>query len=196
MALQIKSFTGTGVLQYLNDLTRLRMEVFHDFPYLYDSSITYEKNYIRTLANAPDSVIVAAVDGDKVVGISTGMPMFDETPEVRQPFLENGHDVSKIFYFGESVLQKAYRGQGIGVEFFKQREAHARSLGGFEWLTFCAVIRPEDHPLRPKHYVPLDQFWKKRGFEPTNMICYMEWKDLNEAEESAKPLRFWRKKLF
>lgn len=195
MSVQIKSFTGTGVLQYLDDLARLRMEVFRDFPYLYDSSISYEKNYIRTLANAPNSVIVVVFDEGKVVGISTGMPMFDETPEVRQPFIEHGYDISKVFYLGESVLQKAYRGQGIGVEFFKQREAHARNLQHFEWLTFCGVIRPENHPLRPKNYKTLDNFWHNRGFTPTNMICYMEWKDIDEVEEKPKPLRFWMKSL-
>ncbi|MFN7116291.1 MAG: GNAT family N-acetyltransferase [Saprospiraceae bacterium] len=195
MAVEIQSFTGAAALQYLDDLAKLRMEVFRDFPYLYDGDADYEAQYLRTLANAPDSVIVVALDDNKVIGASTGMPMANETSEVQKPFIEHHYNIEEIFYFGESVLQKNYRGQGIGIEFFKHREAHARRLNRFEWLTFCGVVRPEDHPLRPKDYVPLDNFWKKRGFVPTNMICYMEWKDLDEAEESVKPLRFWLKKL-
>lgn len=195
MSIEIQSFTGTAALQYLDDLAKLRIEVFRDFPYLYDGYKSYEAQYLQTLANAPDSVIVIAFDHNKVVGASTGLPMAHETLEVQQPFLQNQYNILSIFYFGESVLQQHYRGKGIGIEFFKYREAHARHLNRFEWLTFCGVVRPEDHPLRPKDYVPLDDFWKKRGFEPTNMICYMEWKDLNEAEESAKPLRFWKKRI-
>ncbi len=196
MIVKIQTFSGIAALQYLDDLAKLRIEVFRDFPYLYDGNMEYEHSYLETYIQTPDSVLVIAFDGNKIVGASTALPMEHETPNVQQPFLENGYDLSTIFYFGESVLKKNYRGQGVGVEFFKQREAHARQLNRFEWLTFCGVVRPEDHPLRPKDYQPLDEFWKKRGFEPTNMVCYMEWKDLNEAAESAKPLRFWRKRLF
>lgn len=195
MSIQVKSFSGASMLAYLADLAKLRIEVFREFPYLYEGDTSYEEAYLHKMTNALDSVVVVAFDADKVVGVSTGMPMANETPAVQKSFVENEYDISKIFYFGESVLQKDYRGQGIGVKFFKHREAHARSLNRFEFLTFCGVIRPADHPLRPKDYVPLDDFWRKRGFERTEMICYMDWKDLDEEQESAKPLRFWWKQL-
>lgn len=195
MNIQLQSFSGITMLPYLDDLAKLRIEVFREFPYLYDGNIGYEQHYLHTLANAPDSVIVVAFDKDKVVGASTGIPMTSETSAVQKPFVEQGYDIDKIFYFGESVLQKSYRGQGIGVEFFKHREAHACGLNRFEYVTFCSVIRAADHPLRPKDYLPLDYFWKKRGFEQTEMVCYMTWKEVGEAEESTKPLRFWMKHL-
>ncbi len=193
--LQIKSFSDSEVLPYLDNLAELRLEVFREFPYLYDGDRKWEEAYLNQLATATDTVIVVAFDGDKVVGASTGLPMTHESVEVQKPFLEGGYDVSKIFYFGESVLQKKYRGQGIGVEFFKHREAHARRLNQFEVLTFCSVMRATNHLLRPKDYVPLDDFWRKRGFEPTELICYLTWKEVGETKESAKPLRFWWKHL-
>ena len=49
--------------------------------------------------------------------------------------------------------------------FFDRREAQARSLGRFTHSAFCAVVRPPDHPLRPKDYVPLDAFWGRRGYD-------------------------------
>ena len=80
----------------------------------------------------------------------------------------SGFDVASIFYCGESVLEPAYRGHGIGHRFFDLREAHARALGGFRSITFCAVVRPPDHPQRPAEYRPLDAFWRKRGYAPVD----------------------------
>jgi GNAT superfamily N-acetyltransferase len=99
-----------------------------------------------------------------------------------------------VFYCGESVLDKRYRGLGIGVRFFEQREAHAADLGGFKHITFCCVERPLDHPRRPADYVPLDAFWNKRGYvkHPELHTTY-SWKDLDDATETAKPMTFWLK---
>ncbi len=191
----VRSFTGPAALDYLNDLAALRIEVFREFPYLYDGNMASERAYLQAFLAAPDAVLVIAFDGEKVIGASTGLPMIHETPNIQQPFLEAGYDIEKVFYYGESVLKKAYRGKGLGLAFFEHREAHARKLGQFDWVCFCGVIRPEDHPRRPEDYVPLDDFWQKRGFERTEMICNISWQDLDEASESPKTLRFWKKRL-
>ena len=72
--------------------------------------------------------------------------------------------------------------------------SHAKDLGGFKHITFCCVERPIDHPRRPKEYVPLDQFWNKRGYykHPELRSAY-SWKDLDDVEESSKPMTFWLK---
>jgi GNAT superfamily N-acetyltransferase len=92
-------------------------------------------------------------------------------------------------------LLTPYRGQGIGVAFFAGREAHAVGRG-FHHAAFCAVQRPTDHKLRPASYVPLDAFWRKRGFTPhPELVCHMSWRDVNQPDESQKPLMFWLKPL-
>ncbi|MDX1942107.1 MAG: GNAT family N-acetyltransferase, partial [Saprospiraceae bacterium] len=129
--IKIETFTGGAAMPYLNDLAQLRVEVFRDFPYLYDGNLIYEQDYVQTYIKAMDSVLVIAFDGDSVIGVSTALPMENEPINIQKPFLDRCFDTSKIFYFGESVLKKAYRGQGIGVEFFNQREAQARKLNRF-----------------------------------------------------------------
>ena len=99
----------------------------------------------------------------RIVGAATCLPLAAETPNVQKPFIEAGMDLSRLFYFGESVLDPAYRGRGIGVAFFKAREAQA---AGYQTTCFCAVQRPADHPLRPKTYVPLDEFWRTGAITP------------------------------
>lgn len=192
--IRIERFSGPALAQYIPELARLRIEVFRDFPYLYDGDYEYEEKYLQTYIDTPESVIVLAFDGDKVVGASTALPMKFETIEMKQPFIENGYDLDEVFYCSESVLNKNYRGLGLGVKFFEHREAHAQYLGGFKHITFCCVERPIDHPRRPKDYVPLDQFWNKRGyFKHSELKSAYTWKDLDDTEETSKPMTFWLK---
>ena len=193
---RIERLTGERLRDLLPELARLRITVFRAFPYLYDGSLDYEQRYLRTYAEAADSVIVGAFDGETVVGASTGLPLAHEPAALTRPFVAHGFDVARVFYFGESVLLPAYRGHGIGVGFFREREAHVRSLGRFGHVAFCGVVRPPGHPRRPADYVPLDEFWRKRGFAPVDgMAGSISWRDLDEAEETAKPMQFWIKRL-
>ncbi len=192
--IRIERWSGVALQQYIPELARLRIEVFRDFPYLYDGDYDYEKKYLQTYIDMPESVIVLAFDGDKVVGASTAIPMKYETDELKKPFLEQGYNLDDVFYCSESVLDKDYRGLGLGVRFFEQREAHAADLGGFKHITFCCVERPMDHPRRPASYVPLDQFWNKRGyFKHPELKTTYTWKDLDELQETPKPMTFWLK---
>ena len=194
--LKLERWSGQALNQFIPDLARLRIDVFREWPYLYDGDLAYEERYLKTYIEAPNSVIVLAFDNDNVVGASTGIPLISETDEVQAPFLKAGYDPNTVFYCGESVLLPEYRGQGAGVAFFDHREAHARDIGGFNYSCFCGVQRPVDHPRRPADYIPLDNFWRKRGYEKHNELnTTFSWKELDETEESPKPMTFWMKNL-
>ena len=135
--IRIERYSGAALQRYISELARLRIEVFRDFPYLYDGDYDYEKKYLQLYIDTPESVVVLAFDGDKVVGASTAIPMKYETDQLKKPFLEHGYNLDDVFYYSESVLNKDYRGLGLGVRFFEQREAHAEDLGGFKYITFC-----------------------------------------------------------
>ncbi|MFN9163265.1 MAG: GNAT family N-acetyltransferase [Alphaproteobacteria bacterium] len=195
MSLVVEPLTGEALQGRLDDLSRLRIEVFRDYPYLYDGELSYERRYLAGLAASRDGVIVVASEGGVVVGASTGAPLVDQPTEITAPFREHGDDVGRIFYFGESVLRRSHRGRGIGVRFFDLREAHARRHG-FSKTVFCAVVRPEGHPLRPSDHVPLDAFWRHRGYAPlAGYQCAISWRELGEAGESPKPMQFWYRRL-
>jgi hypothetical protein len=82
------------------------------------------------------------------------------------------------------------------VAFFREREAHARTLGGCEFAAFCAVQRPENHPARPADDEPLDGFWTRRGFtRRADLRCTMRWRDVGDVEETEKQMVFWLKSL-
>lgn len=196
MSLQVHPFSGQAALPFIDELARLRIQVFREFPYLYEGDYEYERNYLQTFLGAPGNLLALAFDGSRVVGASTAMPMIHETPNIQAPFQEKGFDLERIYYFSESILEKAYRGRGIGKEFFRLREEKAVELGGFGLLAFCAVLRPADHPLRPPDYAPLDAFWQKQGFSRHDeLVCSIPWKDLTEPAESPKSLVFWLKEI-
>lgn len=195
-SLTIRRFTGTALDDYIEAVAHLRIEVFRDFPYLYDGTMAYERKYLQTYTACPQAVVVAAFAGDTVVGASTAIPMAFEEASFRQPFVQHGYDPARIFYCAESVLRRDYRGQGIGVKFFEEREAHARELGGFDWYCFCSVQRSADHPRRPADYQPLDRFWQKRGYtKHPELTAAYAWKDLDEPVETSKRLEFWLKSV-
>lgn len=192
--MQIKIVQGKAVTPYIADLAGLRTTVFRAFPYLYEGSEDYEASYLATYAQSPESLFVLALDGETIVGASTGVPMTDASDVFKVPFLAAGIDPEKVFYFGESVLLSSYRGRGLGVRFFAEREAYACRLGRFDWCAFCAVERPRDHPLRPADYVPLDAFWGKRGYaHRAELNTMLAWQDIGEADETEKPMSFWLK---
>jgi len=194
-SLPIETLSGEGTLAALLALARLRVTVFRAFPYLYEGDLAYEQCYLSKFAGLHDGTIVVARDGEEIVGASTALPLAKAGASEQQPFLSAGMDLGRIYYFGESVLLPEYRGRGLGVAFFDAREARARALG-YRTAAFCAVERPADHPRRPKNYTPLDAFWAKRGYRKRpEFSTTFSWQDLDEAEESPKPMVFWTKEL-
>jgi len=193
---RVEFFAGAAMLPHLPALARLRIAVFRDWPYLYDGSLENEQSYLASFAACPRAGLALAFDGTAAVGCSSCLPLADEDDNIRAPFLAHGWDVGKFFYFGESVLLPQYRGQGVGVAFFRAREAHARATSDCDFATFCAVQRPADHPLRPAGAVPLDSFWRKRGFVPyPDLACTMRWQQVDSDEKVTNRLAFWLKSL-
>lgn len=195
MSVSVAPVAPEAVADLLPDLARLRIEVFRAWPYLYAGDLDYEMVYLRPYADSADAIIVAAHDGDRLIGAATGAPMEDHADAFGAPFRDRGFRLEEIFYCAESVLLPAYRGQGIGHAFFDHREARAMALGR-KWCCFCSVVRPADHPARPDDYRPLDAFWRKRGYEPlAGALADFAWRDLGAEAETSKPLQFWLRRL-
>jgi GNAT superfamily N-acetyltransferase len=178
-----------------DDIARLRIEVFRDFPYLYEGDLAYERRYLETFMASPGAVVIGALDGDRLVGAATASPLRDHFDEFGEPFRQRGLDLSRYFYFGESVLQKTYRGRGVGVRFFDEREKAALGAG-FAACVFSSVVRPHDHAARPAGYEPLDKFWARRGYHRIDgLTTLFSWRDVGDDGETDKLMEFWSKEL-
>lgn len=196
MTLKILCLQGKEILPYIDDLARLRIKIFHEYPYLYEGDMDYEKWYLQTYVDCADSVMIVAMDGTKVVGASTAIPLKHALKEFQQPFAEHGFNIETIFYYGESLLLAEYRGHGMGKQFFQERERMARKSGDYTIAAFCAVERGANDPKRPDNYKALDAFWQRQGFVKRPELCaYVPWKEIGETTESIKPMVFWLKNL-
>lgn len=194
--IDVKTFTGADVAPHLDAVAALRIAVFHDWPYLYAGDHDYEKKYLATYAKSPESLFVLAFDGERVIGASTGIPLTDETDSFQKPFAQRGIALADVFYFGESVLLKDYRGHGLGHCFFDEREGYAGRLGRFRLTAFCAVERDADDPRKPAGFRPNDVFWNKRGYRrQDDMFCAIDWQEIGAAQPSDHRLRFWLRDL-
>ncbi|MDO9706750.1 GNAT family N-acetyltransferase [Paracraurococcus lichenis] len=191
--LRLETLSGAALQAALPALSRLRVTVFAEWPYLYAGDAAAEARYIAAYAADPQAAVVVAFDGETPVGMATCQPMTTAHGPVAAAFRARGLDPARFCYLGESVLLPPYRGRGAGVAFFAAREAHARGLG-LPATAFCAVVRNPNDPRRPKDYVPLDGFWRKRGYAPRpDLSCVFQWKEIGDDRETTHVLSFWLK---
>ena len=193
--IDVRPLAGPDLEAVLDQVAQLRITVFRDWPYLYDGTLDYERQYLDSYRDNPGALLVGAVHEGRLIGASTSTPMEDHAPEFAAPFRALGIPLEKILYGAESVLLRPYRGMGLGHRFIDLREAHARALGRTH-VAFCSVIRPEDHPARPGAYRSNDAFWRGRGYDTLpGVVARFSWKDLGDGEETEKPLQFWMRHL-
>ncbi|MEL6188684.1 MAG: GNAT family N-acetyltransferase [Myxococcota bacterium] len=181
--------------QVEGEVARLRIEVFRDYPYLYDGSLEYERTYLAAYARSAEALWVVARAGTRIVGASTGLPLADEVEALGDPFAAGSPSKEDVFYFGESVLLPEFRGLGLGHRFFDMREAHAQRLGRYSHTAFAAVVRAQDHPRRPRTHRDLEPFWQGRGYRPSGRHLTLSWKEIDEPKETEKPLELWIRAL-
>ncbi len=192
----LKLFQGTEMNSVFPELAKLRIQIFRDFPYLYEGDLEYEKKYLKRYSNSSRGFLAALYDADNnMIGAATALPLSDEEEFVQNPFLKSKLPIHEIFYFGESVLLPEYRGQGLGHVFFDEREKFSLSFSDYKITTFCAVQRSSDHPLRPTHYKPLNEFWEKRGYKiQPELQSEFSWADLDSKNETLKKMQYWIKR--
>lgn len=169
---------GDETRPYLEDLAKLRCEVFREYPYLYEGDVAYEREYLARYAETARAYLVLARFRNQIVGVSTCMAMEEADPAFQAPFTREGYDLRHICYFGESVLLPEFRGHGVGKRFFDLRENWALT-NRLPVQTFCSVLRQEHHPFQPDGYRPHDAFWKKRGFvRHDHLIAELDWPEI------------------
>jgi GNAT superfamily N-acetyltransferase len=186
---------GSSVLEVIPELAKLRITVFREYPYLYEGSVEYEQKYLKRYAESEQCIVVIVRDGETIVGASTGMPLSSEASEVVDPIRKAGHQIKEWFYLAESVLLPDYRGRRLGHRFFEERITHAQGCG-YKKACFCAVVRPEIHPMQPSNYLSLEPLWNRHGFQKADGIeTTFSWREIGEQQETKKTMAYWVREL-
>ncbi len=179
-----------------HELATLRINVFREYPYLYEGNLEYEKNYLSQYLSTKNSVLVIAKDKERIIGAITGIPLNETFSDCRNFFIENKIPMEGRFYLGEITLLKEYRGQGIGARLYEVFEEFVRSNERYQEIVLCEVATSKDDPRRTSDYFCLDSFWAKRGYvKNPDWVTQFSWKELDSEKEFYHPMVFWTKKL-
>jgi GNAT superfamily N-acetyltransferase len=187
--------TGTAIAAGLNDMATLRLEIFREYPYLYEGHRDDELDYLGTYVKAPDACVILAHEGATVIGAVTGMPLTHEDQQMRAAFAGTTFPLDEIYYIGEMLFRPAYRNCGLGRKLLGQMERQIRSLGHYRTLACATVERPDDHPLRPADYLPITRFLAHTGFvRLPGVSTHFTWRETDGIKRDH-PMQFWIKAL-
>ena len=190
----MKIMRGLEIENHIDDLGRFRMEIFREYPYLYDGSIEYERVYLSRYSRNPESLLLILQDDRGILGACTGMPLTSEDIGFQNTFV--GENKDEIYYIGEIMLRADSRGQGLGSSLLSTALSLI-DLTRFKKVSLCTVDRGLNHPRRPVNYCPPDYLWEKYGFvKSSNHLAYLGWKDIGHEIETDKPMNIWFKNNF
>ena len=187
--------TGAAVAAGLDDMATLRLDIFREYPYLYEGRRDDELVYLETYATAPDACVILAHDGATVIGAATGMPLSHEDQQMQDALSGTALPLDEIYYIGELLFRPAYRNCGLGGKLLGQLESRIRSLGRYRTLTCATVERPDNHPLQPPGYLPITRFLAHTGFARLpGVSTNFTWRETDGIKRDH-PMQFWIKPL-
>jgi len=187
--------TGTDIAGALDDLATLRLDIFPEYPYLYQGLRENEFKYLGTYAEAPDACVILAHEEDAVIGAVTGMPLIHEDAQMLDAFAGTAFQLNETYYVGELLFRPAYRNCGLGQKLLAQLESHIRSVGRYFKLTCATVERPDDHPLRPRDYIPITTFLARTGYvRLPGVTTHFTWCETDGIKRDHT-MQFWSKEL-
>lgn len=176
-------------------LADLRLEIFREYPYLYDGCRENELVYVRHYSEVPDACLLTATVDGVVVGAASGMPLAHEDDELRLASAGAGLDVASLYYVGELLLLPAYRGEQLGSQLFARLERQVHTLQRYRGIVCATVVRPEDHPLRPVDYLPIERFLARHAFRVLpGVTASFAWQELDGVRRDH-PMQLWLKEL-
>lgn len=163
----------------------MRMAIFKEWPYLYIGDRKTEVEYITPYVKSSSSLLFFAKNEGKIIGIVTGIPLLEMDDSFTAPFTQASLPLQPIFYLGEILLLKEFRGQGIGYQMYKRFEDELKKWPRF---TQIAILRMkyDCHDVRkPKEYRSLDEFWARLGYaEDPNLFLNIDYQEIGQKAKT------------
>ena len=69
--IDVRALRGSDLEAALDEVAQLRITVFRDWPYLYDGTLDYERQYLESYRDNPGALLVGAFHEGRLVGAST-----------------------------------------------------------------------------------------------------------------------------
>jgi GNAT superfamily N-acetyltransferase len=187
--------TGQQFQQHINAIAALRISIFKEYPYLYDGDIQTETEYLKSYSKSKNSVLIIVKDKQKVIGAVTGIPLAEADEMFLTPFPKN-QSIHSIFYLGEILLLKEYRGKGIGYQMYRIFEDLVRQKKQYHKIAIAEVIRDQNDPRKPKNYISVHKLWERLGYiEHPEIVMQCSYKTVDSTEKIPHSLVYSFKDL-
>ena len=179
--LHLEKFQGTAIEPHNEEIISIVNRVFYDYPYRYDGKSEGYTESIKEHAKSANGYVVLAMDGEKVVGVATGIPLSESG--VTLP----GVDPSSVYYLCELLLLPEYRGQGLGTKMGREIEHFAKEHG-YTLLALTSMEAPG--------YTSAHTAFKKLGYTKHPDKYYeTSWVHVGETEPTSHRLFFWTRPI-
>lgn len=179
---------GEQITPYNEAIISLVNEVFYDYPYLYQGNCPGYDESLCAYAQSMNSLVVLALDEEKVIGLATGIP-------INESWVKDDLDLQGAYYLGELVVLPSYRGQGLGYKMGKEIESFARDHK-YSLLTLLSIDEALLEARAPNGYISSSCTFKKLGYSKHPNLYYDgSWINVGESEPIPHRHRFWTKAL-
>lgn len=196
MAVEINTFRGQGLAQFLTQVGQMRMTHYRNYPYLYQGSVEHEDEYISDFPNNPNSILVGAFEHGKLEGFVLGTPMDADSP-ILAAIPNDVHKGASKYYIADVILNINLRSQGISEGLMKEME---REIICLEYRHICllTVFRPESHPKRPHGYMESRALWERFGYVKQPLRLNYDWPSLDlygNVTKQTHEMNLWSKTI-
>jgi len=195
-SIHLQTFKGESINPYVKDITDLCITVFREYPYCYEGTEEEYRPFIEHYAHSDNGIACLLFENDYPIGVAIGMPLNEMREQYMDPFItaRPQENCDELFYLGEFVLLKEYRGRGLGKEMYLELEDLVRENRNVKKMCFCKIDETNSEPTIPENYRSLDGFWEKLGFDQCDDVA-MEayWHDIGQIEASSHKLVYWLK---
>ncbi len=172
----------------IEQVARLRIKIFKEYPYLYDGNLEQEREYLKPYIESQDGILIIAKDGDKSIGAITGLPLRESMQELKDCYARESQNIDDMFYLGEVVLLKEYRGKGIGIFLYKALEEYLSSKK-YSKIVFCAIAKEGNDQKKSK-----ENYYKRLGFiRRFDLSLNVSYKKIGEEFETESKMNIWEK---
>jgi hypothetical protein len=192
--IQIQVLKGREVEPYVNDISRLRIILFREYPYLYEPDEEVDRGLVR-LYTTEYAIVVIAKDGEKMIGAMTGVPLNAVPARFLELFSTNQIDSAGIFYLGDALIEEKYRGGRLAFKMYNAFEKAVQAEGRYRQIAVIQANKPKDDPKRPANYVPLVNCGNRGYVEHPELTIMTPWRAVGDVVETNHSVTFWLKPL-
>lgn len=171
--MQIKIYTPETMLEKSREIGALRIEIFREWPYLYEGEIEEASTYLKDYIKDESGRLITLENEGEILGMVTGIAVAFYDAHLL------AETSPRYYYWGDFILKKAYRGHQLGQQLFDAAREVFKTLD-FDTLLMAMIKRDAFDPRRPKEARDMREFAKKVGFKSNGVSLFYKWREIGE----------------